>query len=734
MMGPKDLLAGVSVVEAGGGPAVAVAGRLLADLGATVTKVMPCVEARSPAWALVLDEGKTIRDPADLSEVADGGKVRMLLLGDPDPSLPEVERCFACPRPTVVRVDAAGVDDLLWQAAAGICAGIGEPGRPPLKLPLDQSAQQGGLTLALAACASLLSNVPQEIVVSALDVWIAFFMGPDVANARFGRSKTRRGGHRGVGVPWPRTILACEDGYFAVQCATRDHWQRFLKLVDRPDLEGDALFADRIKANDERGEEADAAFAGWFARRTKAEILRDFLAAKLPGAPVLTIDEVAEQEHLRGRDAFRVVRSGEADVLAVNPPFLLHGAGRPAPPLTLGRDAAAPLEGVRVLDFGWVWAGAVPGHILADLGAQVIKVETSTRLDYMRQGRPIVGTARDPEQNPMFQAVNRGKLSLTVDMTKPEGAAILRDLAAASDVVIENFAPGVLDRHDLGWKALSGVNSGLVMCSLSAAGATGVLRDLRTYAMMIGALCGLDSMVGYPGERVLGSQSSYADPNASLHAALAILAALYRRAHGGEGCWIDLSQWQAGLRTVDAALAQWSVDGRVPSPNGLAREDRIVHGCYPAAGHDEWIALSVRDANGWATLRAALDGPASLPAEPTDEDRRAIATALAEETRRFSARDLARRLRGHGIAEAVATADQLADDPRIRAGALFEDVEHPLLGSVPVYRLPWLVNGKRLSVRSRAPRLGEHNDDVLKGILKLSDERLADLREANVLS
>jgi benzylsuccinate CoA-transferase BbsF subunit len=157
--------------------------------------------------------------------------------------------------------------------------------------------------------------------------------------------------------------------------------------------------------------------------------------------------------------------------------------------------ADLPLSGYRVVDFGWVWAGAVPGHILADMGAEVIKIESRKRLDYMRKGRPIIGTKKDPEQNPMFHNVNRNKLSLTIDMKHPKGISLLEKLIAKSDVVIENYSPGVLDKLGLGYENIKKVNEKIVMIAMSAAGQYGPLKDIRTYATMIAGLSGMDSMV-----------------------------------------------------------------------------------------------------------------------------------------------------------------------------------------------------------------------------------------------
>ena len=160
-------------------------------------------------------------------------------------------------------------------------------------------------------------------------------------------------------------------------------------------------------------------------------------------------------------------------------------------------DAARPLDGYRVLDFGWVLAGALPGMILADMGAEVLKVETRQRMDYMRLGRPIVGDEPDPEQHPLFHNVNRGKLSIALNTTKPEALDLIKNLVTHCDVVVENFSPGVMHRLGLGYDVFSAIKPEIVMASISSNGQTGPLRDLRAYAPSIGALSGLDSTLGY---------------------------------------------------------------------------------------------------------------------------------------------------------------------------------------------------------------------------------------------
>lgn len=319
--------------------------------------------------------------------------------------------------------------------------------------------------------------------VSAADVWASFYTGVEVALAHFGRHVKKRAGHRAAGQPYPRTIYRCMDGFFAIQCGESRHWQGFLRMIGREDLATHALFSNRFKANDDHGDACDALVEPWFASRTKEDVLCQCLKHRIPGAPVYDIAEVYGHPHLNERGYFVPASlRGQTSKLPGHPYGRLDAEpsqcrqGREAVLTSDRNDALRPLKGLRVLDFGWVWAGAVPGHILADMGAEVIKIESAKPLDYMRQGRPIVGTQKDPEQNPMFQNVNRGKLSLCINFDHAETRKVLEDLVAVSDVVIENFSPGVMEKFGLNYPKLKKLRPDLVMCSMSAVGQHGPLR------------------------------------------------------------------------------------------------------------------------------------------------------------------------------------------------------------------------------------------------------------------
>lgn len=403
-------------------------------------------------------------------------------------------------------------------------------------------------------------------------------------------------------------------------------------------------------------------------------------------------------------------------------------------------EKLGPLHGYRVLDFGWVLAGAIPGMVLADMGAEVIKVETRQRLDYMRMGRPIIGTERDPEQHPMFHNVNRSKLSITLNTSRPEAVELARRLCSHCDVVIENFSPGVMDRLGLGYQALRRVKPDIIMVSISSNGQTGPLRDLRAYAPSIGALAGLDSTVGYDGERPLGLKHAYADICGALHGVFSIVAALYSRRRTGRGRYIDLSMLRATVATMGVGLMEYAMTGRVLGPRGNFSPVMSPYGNYPCRGEDAWVSIAVRTEEEWQGLREAIGDPEWM-GDPSFgsrfqrlNHRRELDRRLSIWTSGFSPQEVTQRLQAHGVAAVpVMDAEERLFDPHFRDRGLYQDVDHPALGSEPIFNLMWQLSRTPPAIRGHAPLLGQHNRQVFGGILGLPDHQIKRLEEDQVL-
>src|SRR5256712_13246694 len=291
----------------------------------------------------------------------------------------------------------------------------------------------------------------------------------------------------------------------------------------------------------------------------------------------------------------------------------------------------APLAGLRVADFTWVWAGPFCTLQLAHLGAEGIRIETATRLCVTRLLPPY---PRDMEPGPnrsgYFNQYNQGKKSITLDPKRPEAVALAKRLCAASDVGVENFGAGVMDRRGLGYGVLRALRPDVVMIALSGYGATGLDRDKVSYGPAQVPLSGLSSVTGYRGWPPMHVGISYGDPTGGLHGAVAILAALLHRARPGGGQYIDLPQWEPSLAGVPDALVEYTLNGTPPERDGNRDAHMAPHGVFRAAGDDRWVAIAVEDDAAWARLAAAIGHPelASDPRWATAAARKASEDAL----------------------------------------------------------------------------------------------------------
>jgi len=397
-----------------------------------------------------------------------------------------------------------------------------------------------------------------------------------------------------------------------------------------------------------------------------------------------------------------------------------------------------PLDSYRVVDFSWVWAGPLLGMILADMGAEVIKVETNKRLDSARltPGRTTVG----PETDFVFHSMNRNKLGITVDMSDPRGAALIRGLVEISDVAVENFSPKGLRNLGLEYASLREVNPQLVMISLPAAGQYGPLSDIVTYAPSLGALCGYSSLIGYPGERVLGEQTPYLDVNSAIHGAFAVLAALYYRERTGKGQYIDMAQIEVGASAIGEAFMEYFINGRVMGTRGNRHPAMAPHNNYPCKGDDKWISIAVKTDEEWRSFCDAIGSP------PWAEDVRfgdgsnrlrnqeeldRLVSGWTVELTYYEAMDI---LQKAGVAAAPCLdLSERFSDPHFEERQTHLQVEHPATGDDIIAGIPFKLSETPCEVRRPAPLLGQHNEYVFRELLGKTREEIAQLIEDKVI-
>ncbi|MDO8672510.1 MAG: CoA transferase, partial [Dehalococcoidia bacterium] len=369
-----------------------------------------------------------------------------------------------------------------------------------------------------------------------------------------------------------------------------------------------------------------------------------------------------------------------------------------------------PLEGCRVLDFGWVVAGPSAGRHLADMGAEVIKVETRQRIDSSRQSPD--NTSRDIEKDPMFHAINRGKLSITTDMGHPKGPALLRRLAAGCDMVLENFAPRVMKRFGLDYESLRQVNPNIIMISLPAAGQYGPLRDIITYGPAITSISGLDGLVGYEGERVLGTQIGYADPTAAVFAVYALLAAFYYRKRTGEGQYIDLAQWEATTTLVGEAIMDYTMNGRVMGTQGNFHPTMAPHDMFPCKGKDKWVSIAVSTEEEWESLCRVMGNPQWTRATRFSDKylrqkgSQELRELIGEWTRQYTNFEVTKMLQQAGVdAAPCLDVGERFLDPHFQEREIWITMEHPATGVDWLVGQPWKLSKTSGGVRKAAPLL-----------------------------
>jgi benzylsuccinate CoA-transferase BbsF subunit len=403
------------------------------------------------------------------------------------------------------------------------------------------------------------------------------------------------------------------------------------------------------------------------------------------------------------------------------------------------RRNGGPLAGIRVTDFTWAWAGPHGTLLLALLGAEVIKIESSTRLDHSRL-RSLMGGATHggPDDSPLFNDLNLNKLSLTLDLRKEESRAIVRRLVATSDVVVQNMRPGVLDRLGLGYEELKGAKPDIIMLSSSAVGASGPERSYAGYAPTFASMSGAAHLTGYPDQTPVPLSGSV-DLRVGTAAAFAVLAALYHRDRTGEGQNIDLSSTEAISSMIGEVFLEYSMTGRVPERSGNRDDSMAPHGCYRCAD-DEWVSIAVGSLEEWTALRRVVADP--------ELDEQAFAGPLERWRNQDRLNEIVERwTRKHDPGEVVAalqragvpsmrlhTGASIAGDPHVRERGILQAVKHPNVGERVVVGAPWRFSEEGVGVRRRAPLLGEHNRYVLGQILGMSDDEIERLTETGVLS
>ncbi|MFN0095031.1 MAG: CaiB/BaiF CoA transferase family protein [Dehalococcoidia bacterium] len=399
-----------------------------------------------------------------------------------------------------------------------------------------------------------------------------------------------------------------------------------------------------------------------------------------------------------------------------------------------------PLEGIRVCDLTWIIAGPSCTRVLADFGAEVIRVEHGQSVDAIRLGRPVVGGPPTLNNSGFFNYINRNKKSMLLNVRHPMGMDVLKRLVAVSDVVVENFSSGTLASWELDYPQLRAINPAVIYCSISGFGHSGRDKAFTTWGPTAQALSGLTLTSGLPGQPPAGWGFSYMDHTAGYSAAIAIMAALHHRNLTGEGQHIDISQVEAGIVLNGPAVLDYSVNGRSWRRDGFPPGNRAwepavaPHNTYPCAGDDNWVAIACHNDAEWQALVRAMDEPRwTFDVEFRSNEARLAAQGdldahISEWTRPRDRYEVMMLLQAAGVRAGVVqkASDRFEHDPQLRARDWWHKLPHAELGQSDFDGVVPRLSRTPGELQAPSPLLGEHTFEVACEVIGLSEEEYAE--------
>jgi crotonobetainyl-CoA:carnitine CoA-transferase CaiB-like acyl-CoA transferase len=766
------------VLELSNGIAASYCGKMFADAGADVVKVESCQgdslrgwTAGGPAGALFgyLAAGKKSvvdRDRAEVTALLAGADIVLTDLTD-GWTLDDIT-AHTGPAAVVLAVTPFGTtgpyvdhqivaNEFILQALCGSIASRGWPDDEPVQAGGRLGEWLAG-TFAAAVAAAAARHAARggggEIVdVSTFEAMVIAMGGlPAMSASVLGADSLLH--QRSLELP---SIVPTADGMVGFCTITAQQFQDFLVMIDRADLIDDAELASmagRIARRDE--------FVGmvtrWTQTRTTQEIIDLAVAFRIPVAPIATPATLQTVDHFVQRGVFVESELGvlqprvpyRSDEMTTGPPGRpprlgadngrVHWPPRPIrPPWNEGADSL-PLSDIRITDLTAFWAGPVATQLLGSLGADVIKVEGVRRPDGMRfsAGRP---TSWDQwwEWGPVFLCSNNNKRGISVELGTDTGRAIARELIAASDLVIENFSPRVMENFGLEWDAVTAANPRAILIRMPAFGLDGPWRDRVGFAQTMEQATGMAWMTGHAdGPPVI--PRGVCDPIAGLHAVFAAIAALVIRDRDGSGMQVESTMVESALNVAAEMLVEYSSNGielRRNGNRGPGASPQGVYRCQGPDGWDEWVALAALDNTARTSLAGLIGVPELGPGEAAWRERADdVDKLISDWTTRRSVSQAVDALRGRGVAAGPVTLPAaLLRDPHLHARGFWETVDHPVAGTFLCTGMPFTFVGKtRRWIRRAPPLYGQHTNEVLMGVLGRTKEDLVALRESGATS
>jgi crotonobetainyl-CoA:carnitine CoA-transferase CaiB-like acyl-CoA transferase len=665
--------------------------------------------------------------------------------------------------------DHPGSDGII-SAQAGLANAVGIAGGAPMLSSGYVPQIVTGVTGAIGALSALLgrrSNNPGRLIdLSVHEAALTFCEAGLIAPAFFDDiPKSTRLGVNRFSPTFPMGVYPAKDGWIGLTALTPPQWVQLCDMLEVPDLAKRPEFfqgIDRLAAADEIEAVLCPQIAKWPARDLALEGQR----RRIPVTLVPTAKEALSMAEFGDRGAFEEVtsdslgtfkgpgipyrltgtparRGGRAPGLGEHTKAVLAENRKPLGSNDISRTPSGkPLAGFRILDLSMGWAGPLAARYCADMGAEIIKVEAPRRPDWWRGWEPTQEwvDSNGFEVATAFNAVNRNKSGITLDLTTPRGLALLKELVAQSDALIENNSGAVMAKLGLEYETLKAIKPDLVMVSMPTFGLDHPWSHHRAYGSTVEQASGIPHFNGEESWPPTHQHVALGDPVAGLNAASAMMLALLAREATGEGQFVDLSQVECLLPLGAHGFIEQSLNDRAWPRQGSRHTVHAPHGVFPARGEDSWLAITVLNDNQWAAMAHLVGGP------DLASDARFASAALRKKNEADLIRLISDWSQGRGVEETasilqdagvpaapVVSVMDLLEDPHLASRDLIQWRERAFIGNKPHPGPAFLMDGERAPLERPSPTLGEHTTEVLCGLLGLDNEALEELATQDII-
>lgn len=682
--------------------------------------------------------------------------------------------------------------DIVAWAESGHMNKMGYPDSPPVRPRIKIGDYWTSHAAIISAMTALLHRdihgvdgqwmdvSKRDAGVSTMDRFIAGYSWSGATTERSGFGYPKHGSDDASGA-----LYETLDGYITAHPTSAGKWEPFCRdFLDRPELIDDERFKTRHDRR-QHTEEVSEIIEEFTSKHEKWELFERFQDAGIASAITSTPKDLVEFDHLQERDFWQTValpdgtevtmpgfpfRPGGPDhpvemtrapelgehteevfsAIGVDPRALLESSDSSVKVTSTGArndsddstDAdSLPLEGIRVVDFSWAYAGPHTTKFMSALGADVVKVESKQKPD---SSRTTAAYQYDLEPTSSLSAAynerNQGKRSLRLDLTTDEGRNVALDLIEEADVLIENYSPTFMDRVELAYEDVEHVNPELVYISMPGLAKSGPAKSYRTYGLSLQSLVGLDFISGFPADPPTTAGFSLPDPTAGYVGSITVLSGLYHRYLTGSGVFIEVPQLEMMASLLHKPLMEYMFTEELPERIGARDEDeRYVQGVYPCMGDDRWVVLAIESNNQWDQFCRVIGRTELIDRFDSQYSRLAnhdeIDDVISEWTIERSREEVRELLRMRDIPVGiVADEEDLVEyDPQLRVREYFTEHEIPGVGEATFQGLPFKMQKASIGFPKRAPQFGEHSEEVLAEWLGYSTDEIQEKEEQGAL-